>query len=214
MRYLVQIIILALVPQIAFGSIENPRVAHIKALMQQYKLGIITDVKPTAIKAIAPIIDTKRVRHQQICVEVYDAPAGSMPLFAIYEREAARAGIDPITMYAIAWHETGGFTSSKWRNLNNPGGIEYREFDGIPCKRHGRWAGFASQEDGIRAHAYVLSNRRYDGARNSSDPLRQVEAIGRGGYCEPGYNWTSQVKAYVRRFLGRLRKHDQVAMLD
>jgi hypothetical protein len=205
----------------ASGMVRVPtsNMSRIKAMVEEYKSHkpVMHVSQPTASPKAqkAQVNRTGSPRRQVIHVEyspcrtVTVSSVGESPLLDIVEREAAQVGVSPVVMWAIEWHETGGYSSPKWRKLNNPGGIEYRHFDGIPCEKHGRWAGFSSPEDGIKAHALVLSNRRYDGARRTSDPLQQVEAIGRGGYCEPGYNWTAQVKNHVRKFLNvfRSRRH-------
>lgn len=188
------------------SALEHPRNARLKSLVQNYK----SHMNPAPVWAAARQVVKSALAPVQ-------APAGAQPIYTIVEREARRIGIDPVVMYAIQVHETGNYRSPKWKRWRNPGGIEYRERfveEGIRCEKHGRWAGFATAEDGIRAHAIVLSNHRYNGARRTSDPIRQVEAIGRGGYCEPGYNWTGQVKAYVRRFLCRRQKSTTVVAID
>jgi len=129
------------------------------------------------------------------------APAtAGLPLFDTVEKAANSAGINPAVMYAIAWHETGGFRSSLWRRANNPGGIKYTR--NRRSGRSGIYAAYKTPEEGIRAQATVLLANRYRAARQTSDPYAQVAAIYRAGYCAPGYNWAAQVKRYVRRFLG------------
>lgn len=197
---------------------DHPSNAHFKARLALLKtlpdLKVVAPANP-GVRAMPALLEKiqipERIRHQARpepapCVIAVDTP-GPWDLVA---KEAEKVGVNPVVMYAIQWHETGGYRSSKWRRWNNPGGIEYRHFEGISCVKHGRWAGFASPEEGIKAHAYVLANPRYDGARRTADPLRQVDAFYRGGYCEPGYNWTAQVKNFVRRFLGLRKRVDKV----
>lgn len=122
-------------------------------------------------------------------------------LMAEIEKNASRIGISPMTMLAIEWHESGAYRSRLWRTANNPGGIEYRHFNSVTCTKHGRWACFATPEDGIKAHAEVLSHPRYAAARRTSDPFAQVHLILEAGYCEPGYSWESGVRIQLRRIM-------------
>jgi hypothetical protein len=181
---------------LAVKSLEHPANARLKKVIAQYSLFGAPMSAPIAVQCpktsrsvpYAPKALARRTKHiDQVCV------VGDMPYYTIVEREAAVVGVDPVVMYAIAWHETGGWRSKLWRTRRNPGGL------GGP----GHFRSYASEEDGIRAHAACLAKTRYDAARHTSDPYAQVAAIYAGGYCEPGYNWTAQVKRYVTRFLGR-----------
>lgn len=188
------------------GAIDRPINSRIKAAMDHYRseqhapyIKVCSSVIASApVHAALPARGTRyHVVHMRV-----EEPTD---IYLVVEREARRVGVAPEAMYAIEVHETGNFRSPKWCRWRNPGGIEYRKtFDeeGIPCEKHGRWAGFSSVEDGIRAHAMVLAHHRYAKARQSPDPYRQVEGFGQAGYCEPGYNWTAQVKAHLRRLFG------------
>lgn len=126
--------------------------------------------------------------------------------FSVIRQEAYRIGIDPVVVVAIQVHESANYRSKLWNEGFNPGGIEFSNRFSVPCwrnPRRRRFAAFRSALDGIKAHIQVLAHRRYDRARKTTDAYQQVDALYRGGYCEPGYSWSPQVKAHVRRLRAR-----------
>lgn len=168
------------------------------------------EVRPAAPIPAKPTPCRRTSKPSIVILRDTAVPAFVIPpgVWDLIRQEAERIGISPVTMLAIQWHETGGYRSPLWRHANNPGGIEFRYFDGIKCWRHngGRWAAFETPSDGIRAHARVLGNQRYAAARECSDPCAQVGAIANGGYAEYSPSWTSKVRATVRKFLTRLNR--------
>lgn len=181
---------------------QHPSNAHLSAILARNNLTnqaapVEQFVAPCAAPGIAPVI--AKVTPVQKVSAVVTEYAG---IFRLVEKEAKRIGISPYAMMAIEIHETGYYRSSKWCNLNNPGGIEYRHFETVNCRRAGRWAAFDSPEDGIKAHAEVLSKPRYRAASGTNDPYQQVSCFAAGGYCEPGYNWAPQVKRHLSKLLG------------
>lgn len=212
MRLSVIILVLNLTLNISPAhALSNVRAERIKSLLEDYKnhrSAFSVTVQPAASPAPVPALAPRKPsKTREVQPLLKKAPRKAMPkqeIFAIVEREATRVGISPVVMYAIEVHESGNYQSKLWHEGFNPGGIEYRSFPGINCWRNPRkrrWACFASAEDGIRAHAYVLANRRYDGARRTDNELMQVEAIGRAGYCEKPWlaGWLRGIKTAVRR---------------
>lgn len=169
---------------------------------------ILAENNLTNINAPVEKTPVGAVPQKNVCLRKPDkfVAATEPAYFAIYEKEAKVAGIDPVVLYAIAWHETGGFKSPLWVNGNNPGGLEYHQYNGMKTSRwgkSGRYCVFESKEDGIRAHALVLSKPLYHRARETNDPFRQVEYISDAGYAEHNQGWLTGVKKFVARFTGR-----------
>lgn len=196
---------------------------HIKALVEAYKAHRSQPFEPrTDVPLQAkPRVETRcsrSSRAQARCVKISVVIADGK-MFELVANEAEKVGVCPVTMYSMEVHESANYRSKLWREGFNPAGIEYRNFPGINCwrnPRNSRWAAFGSAEDGIRAHAYVLSNRRYDGARATSDPYAQVDAIGRAGYCEKfcRAGWLSGIKSNIRRFAGLFTPKHRTGNVD
>lgn len=182
---------------------QHPANARLASIVARNNL---TNQNAPVIQFVAPVVPgaaavtTKGTPVQSVSA----VPSQFEKIYKLVEPEARRIGISPLTMMAIEIHESGAYRSPLWRHANNPGGIEFRHFETVNCRRHngGRWAEFDSPADGIRAHAEVLSKPRYRGATNTPNPYEQVSFIAAGGYCEPGYNWSPQVKRHLSKLLG------------
>lgn len=145
---------------------------------------------------------------KRLLVLIIILTVAAMPAFAVASRPAApaylwpsilsaaaAAGVDPRVIVAIEWQETGGYTSNLWKARNNPGGIKRR----APYSWLGRYATFPTPEEGIAAHGRVLSHKRYDAARRTTDVVKQVEAIADAGYAAYSETWRDAVSALARR---------------
>lgn len=119
-------------------------------------------------------------------------------LHAIVYREAPAAGLDPDVVIAIQRHETGNYTSRLWRQCRNPGGIKRRY-----GPKAGRYATYATPEEGIRAHLKVFAHPRYAPARRALDPFTQIDAISRAGYAEHSRTWPMHVRRHYRCVRGQ-----------
>lgn len=196
------LLVLFLIPSLAFASLDNPASLRIRSYIAKYKTSksMFIDIKPVdKVKKISVPPRTP--------VSIIDLPevVSKNSIFSIIEKEAPVAGIHPLVIYAIQQHETGCYRSSLWRRAKNPGGIKYRRFD-FPTGRAGVYSSFNSIEDGIKAHILVLANSRYSAARKTNDLEQQVVAIARGGYAEYSPSWTSQVRKRVRMLSSRTKR--------
>lgn len=197
---------------VAFIIILMPYCGHANptnkfaAAIEKYKAAQRAQAPTTKI---APKITVSK----PVCLaDLPEAPPADS-LYGIVQK-LAPAGLHPAVMYAIQQHETGCYKSSLWRRARNPGGIKYRKFPDIDSGKTGVYCSFATAEDGIKAHAIVLSAPRYRAARETNDPVQQVVAIGNGGYAEYSPSWTSQVSRRVMKLLGLTpKKKKRVRML-
>lgn len=146
--------------------------------------------------------------------EMWEPPAAppSTPPSSI-EAMVALAAIEsgaiyPAVLEAIERWETGHYKSKLWLLANNPGGIKYREnlpgLAGEPYVGKGgiKYMRYASQLEGIRAHARFFLQPRYKAAREATDPIAQVLAIHEAGYAEKSPEWLEGVTALTRKALG------------
>lgn len=200
---------------VSHEMLQHPANVRLAAILSRNNLTnqnapVVQYVAPSAAPVIYPSLMGSECGAAPVIAKVTPVqkvsavPSQYEAIYKLVEKEAHRIGISPLTMMAIEIHESGAYRSPLWRNANNPGGIEFRHFETVNCRRHngGRWAEFETPADGIKAHAEVLSKPRYHGATGTNDPYEQVSFIARGGYCEPGYNWTPQVKRHLSKLMG------------
>jgi len=117
---------------------------------------------------------------------------------AAFAQAAARHGLDPNLLAAIAMHETGNGTSNAVRNYNNPGGLMNPRTNWSTLQR------FGSLEQGIDRMASNLKRNYIDKG------LTSIPAIGRkyapvGAANDPtGLNrhWANGVQHYLQRIMG------------
>jgi hypothetical protein len=111
-------------------------------------------------------------------------------------RVAARTGIDPNVMIAIAANETGWGQSQTAKEQNNLFSIQG------PSGGASRWASYDSPEQSFQSFVDLISSApRYKQAwADRGDPAKFVDDLRNAGYVvdEPGYpaqGWVDQVKA-------------------
>lgn len=139
-----------------------------------------------------------------------DAVPTSIEAMVALAAEEAGA-ISPVALEAIERWETGHYKSNLWLQANNPGGIKYRP--DVPSLGHilapyaakggTKYARFASQLEGIRAHAKFFLQPRYAKAREATDPLVQIREIHEAGYAEKELAWLNGVTKLARGILAR-----------
>ena len=107
-------------------------------------------------------------------------------VWAAVDLYAPQEQVNPDVLLAIEVWETGWFTSDAWKDRRNPGGMKNPPASfathGLVTDRdpeHPTYMRFSSWSEGIRGHAVFLGKGpRYAGIHQTTDPDRQIEAIG------------------------------------
>lgn len=128
-------------------------------------------------------------------------------VWAAVDLYAPQEQVNPDVLLAIEVWETGWFTSDAWKDRRNPGGMKNPPASfathGLVTDRdpeHPTYMRFSSWSEGIRGHAVFLGKGpRYAGIHQTTDPDRQIEAIGAAGYAEGSDSWLVGVKAKYRQ---------------
>jgi len=136
--------------------------------------------------------------------------ADSEELRAVIEHVAEDAGMHPATLEAIERWETGNYTSKLFVEANNPGGMKYRpelplghNYGYYSARDGNTYAKFPDWARGVIAHGIFFKQKRYDGIRQTEDPMAEVDAIHNAGYAEHSEEWRGGVKAIVAKILDR-----------
>lgn len=127
-------------------------------------------------------VSQKNEKLKQEIEEAHSYDYSNLTLEQKFRIAANEYNIDFKLLYAIAYHETGNFTSPLWLNSHNPGGM--KGGDG--------WMQFHSQFEGIMAMARTL----YRGYISKGlDTLEEIQPI----YCPDSDSWTPKVRAIINQ---------------
>lgn len=128
--------------------------------------------------------------------------------WAAIDLAAQVCGLTPEVLAAIEVHETGWFGSPLFKTGNNPGGMKWypKLFSGFGfsvtkyvAKDGLEYTSFGSWQEGISAHGYFLTQTRYDGVRQTIDPIEEIRVISEAGYAEGSPDWYTNVTALYRQ---------------
>lgn len=169
-------------------------------------LGAKTTVLDDGPEAVETEEESEEV--EEIDEEVPLGGDGKVPpeILPMVSQWAAAYGIDPAVLLAIEIWETGWYTSDAWRDRRNPGGMKTApsQFRGILTTdrdpEHPTYLRFETWQEGIQGHALFLGRgKRYEAIHGTTDPVKQIEAIGAAGYAEGSPSWLAGVKGVLSR---------------
>ncbi|MNV06766.1 Mannosyl-glycoprotein endo-beta-N-acetylglucosaminidase [compost metagenome] len=114
----------------------------------------------------------------------------------MFAAAAAKEGIDPALLVAIAVHETGNGTNPGSKNRNNVGGMMRTDGKGQQ--------NFASIDEGIYALASLLKRRYITQGLDTIEKIQKRYAPSGAANDPTGLNnyWTSGVTKYYNMFAG------------
>lgn len=137
----------------------------------------------TALNEISAVQEEKDVliaQNIQLTMQVEELADQEFSLKEKFKIAAEVYSIDEKMLYAIAKLETGNFTSSLFKNNNNPGGI----------KSGSGWAKYDTEFQGIMEMARLLKKNYIDKGLNTPEKIGPK-------YCPNSDSWAKKVRSLM-----------------
>lgn len=122
----------------------------------------------------------------------------------IFMREIKGTGLFFSAVIPQTMFESGYGRSNIFMNGNNFGGVRYNSniHPAFHQSSSGKWAKWATAEEGVKGYVRVLLNKRYENARkNASSPEQQIVMI-----HDAGYDPSTSSSTYLNRVKGNIQR--------